>query len=181
MKILRPASNRPGEAISVLRLCFSTHFFCSYEHPLQHLLPRTVQRHGNTLPGGLQPRNGHHTGAGAHAWAALYESRGEPGSREARTTAGGEGGASRTRLPPRAGKASLGRHPRTPTAPGNETARHHRLKGSLTHGTHRGQTREQWQIEVTGGGRIWYLLDTARETCWITFAGTGPRRATDRH
>ncbi len=34
--------------------------------------------------------------------------------------------------------------------------------------------------EVTGGGRIWYLLDTARDTCWITFAGTGHRRATDR-
>ncbi|MFF0157832.1 hypothetical protein ACFYRY_09895 [Streptomyces sp. NPDC005263] len=39
---------------------------------------------------------------------------------------------------------------------------------------------EQWQIEVTGGGRIWYLLDTARDTCWITFAGTGHPRATDR-
>ncbi|GHJ30856.1 hypothetical protein TPA0910_52890 [Streptomyces hygroscopicus subsp. sporocinereus] len=50
----------------------------------------------------------------------------------------------------------------------------------LAHGTHRGQTCEQWQIEVTGGGRIWYLLDAARETCWITFAGTGHPRATDR-
>lgn len=62
---------------------------------------------------------------------------------------------------------------RTNPRPATETARHHRLKGSLTHGTHRGQTCEQWQIEVTGGGHIWYLLDTARETCWITFAGTG--------
>ncbi|MFE1574660.1 hypothetical protein [Streptomyces fradiae] len=50
----------------------------------------------------------------------------------------------------------------------------------MAHGTHRGQTCEQWQIEVTGGGRVWYLLDTARGTCWITFAGTGHPRATDR-
>ncbi|WP_406187598.1 hypothetical protein [Streptomyces sp. NBC_01006] len=41
------------------------------------------------------------------------------------------------------------------------------------------QTCEQWQIEVTGGGRIWYLVDMARDTCWITVAGTGHPRATD--
>jgi hypothetical protein len=69
---------------------------------------------------------------------------------------------------------------RTDPGPATETPRHHRLKGSLAHGTHRGQTCEQWQIKVTGGGRIWYLLDTARETCWIAFAGTGHPRATDR-
>ncbi|MFD0225405.1 hypothetical protein ACWGPD_24720 [Streptomyces hirsutus] len=69
---------------------------------------------------------------------------------------------------------------RTAPGPATETPRHHRLKGGLAHGTHRGQTCEQWQIEVTGGGRIWYLLDTARDTCWITFAGTGHPRATDR-
>jgi hypothetical protein len=69
---------------------------------------------------------------------------------------------------------------RTNPRPTIETPRHHRLKGGLAHGTHRGQTCEQWQFEVTGGGRIWYLLDTARVTCWITFAGTGHPRATDR-
>ncbi|MFE4174707.1 hypothetical protein ACFRR7_22090 [Streptomyces sp. NPDC056909] len=68
---------------------------------------------------------------------------------------------------------------RTDPTPRDETPRHHRLKGALAHGTHRGRTCEQWQIEVTGGGRIWYLADTSRFTCWITFAGTGHPRATD--
>ncbi|MFI0912381.1 hypothetical protein [Streptomyces abikoensis] len=44
----------------------------------------------------------------------------------------------------------------------------------------RGQTCEQWQIEVTGGGRIWYLVDSDRNTCWVTYAGTAHPRATDR-
>ena len=69
---------------------------------------------------------------------------------------------------------------RTDPRPSMEAPRHHRLKGSLAHGTCRGQTCEQWQSEVTGGARIWYLPDTARDTCWITFAGTGRPRATDR-
>lgn len=66
---------------------------------------------------------------------------------------------------------------RTEPSPVRETARHHRLKGGLAHGTYRGRT--QWQIEVTSGGRVWYLVDTERGTCWITFAGTGHPRATD--
>ncbi|WP_338118444.1 hypothetical protein [Streptomyces coryli] len=69
---------------------------------------------------------------------------------------------------------------RSDPVPTAETARHHRLKGSLAHGTYRGQTCQQWQIEVTGSGRIWYLVDTERETCWITYAGMGHPRATDR-
>ncbi|MFD9427629.1 MULTISPECIES: hypothetical protein [unclassified Streptomyces] len=69
---------------------------------------------------------------------------------------------------------------RSDPRPAVQTARHHTLKGSLAHGTHRGRTCEQWQIEVTGSGRIWYLVDTARYTCWITYAGTAHPRATDR-
>ncbi|TGB05677.1 hypothetical protein E2651_24450 [Streptomyces sp. MZ04] len=69
---------------------------------------------------------------------------------------------------------------RTDPRPATETPRHHRLKGTLAHGTHRAQTCEQWQIEVTGGGRIWYLIDTAHETCWITYASTAHPKATDR-
>jgi hypothetical protein len=53
--------------------------------------------------------------------------------------------------------------------------RHHRLKGLLStdHGL------EQWQYEVTGGGRIWYLVEVERRTVWITYAGTGHPKATD--
>ncbi|MDX3575834.1 hypothetical protein [Streptomyces sp. FL07-04A] len=33
---------------------------------------------------------------------------------------------------------------RTEPVPAVETPRHHRLKGSLAHGTHRGRTCQQW-------------------------------------
>src|SRR5687767_5472555 len=43
--------------------------------------------------------------------------------------------------------------------PNVRTERQHPLKGGLEFGTYRGATLDQWQIEVTGGGRIWYLID----------------------
>jgi hypothetical protein len=45
--------------------------------------------------------------------------------------------------------------------------------------THRGETMDRWQIEVTAGGRIWYLLDTDRRTVWIDRASTAHPKATD--
>lgn len=57
--------------------------------------------------------------------------------------------------------------------------RQHRLKGKLGITTFKGHGVERWQYEVTGGGRIWYLLDDANRTAWITYAGTGHPRATD--
>jgi hypothetical protein len=65
--------------------------------------------------------------------------------------------------------------PRSRAAP----ERQHRLKGSLGTGTWKGQALERWQYEVTGGGRIWYLIDDARRTAWIIYAGTGHPKATD--
>lgn len=59
------------------------------------------------------------------------------------------------------------------------TARHHRLKGSLAEGNHDGRRLPQWQLEVTGAGRIWYLLDTERRIVWITAASTGHPKATE--
>jgi len=56
------------------------------------------------------------------------------------------------------------------------TERQHRLKGKEL-GTVKGL--EQWQYEVTGGGRIWYLVDDDRKTVWIRLAGTGHPKATD--
>jgi len=55
------------------------------------------------------------------------------------------------------------------------TQRRMRLRAEL--GTVNGL--EQWQFEVTGGGRIWYLVDPVRRTVWITYAGTGHPKATD--
>ena len=57
--------------------------------------------------------------------------------------------------------------------------RHHRLKGSLGTATGKGESLERWQYEVTGGGRIWYVIDDARRITWITYAGTGHPAATD--
>lgn len=57
--------------------------------------------------------------------------------------------------------------------------RQHRLKGKLGTGVFKGQELERWQYEVTGAGRIWYLLDDATRTAWITYAGTGHPKATD--
>jgi len=57
--------------------------------------------------------------------------------------------------------------PRSVTSP----ERQHRLKGSLGTGSWKGAELERWQYEVTGGGRIWYLVDDVRRTAWITYAG----------
>jgi mRNA-degrading endonuclease RelE of RelBE toxin-antitoxin system len=32
---------------------------------------------------------------------------------------------------------------------------------------------------VTGGSRIWYLVDSDQQTVWITYVGTGHPKATD--
>ncbi|MFB7128707.1 MULTISPECIES: hypothetical protein [unclassified Kitasatospora] len=57
--------------------------------------------------------------------------------------------------------------------------RQHRLKGRLGSSAFKGQALECWQYEVTGGGRIWYLIDDANRTAWITYAGVGHPKATD--
>lgn len=59
------------------------------------------------------------------------------------------------------------------------TARNHRLKGRLAAGAHKGVEMEQWQLEVTAGGRIFYLVDRERQTLWIKWAGTGHPKITD--
>lgn len=64
-----------------------------------------------------------------------------------------------------------------PVPPG---PRQHRLKHDLGWGVHDGKRLEQWQFEVTGGGRIWYLIDPDRTVVWLTYAGTGHPKATDR-
>jgi hypothetical protein len=65
---------------------------------------------------------------------------------------------------------------RSEPQPFPQTDRHHRLKGREL-ATVRGL--DQWQYEVTGGGRIWYLVDPAKKIVWIRFASTGHPKATD--
>ncbi|SFE12423.1 hypothetical protein SAMN04487819_10853 [Actinopolyspora alba] len=60
-----------------------------------------------------------------------------------------------------------------------ETHRYQRLKGTPRTGTFEGRELPAWQIEVTGGGRVWYLLDEQRRTVWLTHAGTGHPKTTE--
>jgi len=65
-----------------------------------------------------------------------------------------------------------------PTAPEN-TARQHKLKGAFGTREVGGLTLEQWQYEVTAGGRIWYCPDPGKRIVWVVLAGTGHPKDTD--
>jgi hypothetical protein len=68
---------------------------------------------------------------------------------------------------------------RTDPTPNPWTSRQHPLKGSLATGTHGGRELPQWQIEVTGGGRIWYLVDVDARKIFVMYASTRHPKATD--
>jgi hypothetical protein len=51
-----------------------------------------------------------------------------------------------------------------------EDRRHTRLRGDLATRTLDGRELGQWEIEVTGGGRILYLVDDAKRTAWVVVA-----------
>lgn len=57
--------------------------------------------------------------------------------------------------------------------------RQHRLKGELGTRMVNGKGLEQWQYEVTAGGRIWYCPDPERRIVWLTQAGTGHPKITE--
>jgi hypothetical protein len=42
-----------------------------------------------------------------------------------------------------------------------------------------GEELEQWQYEVTAGGRVWYCVDDDRRTVWMTDAHVGHPKATE--
>lgn len=63
---------------------------------------------------------------------------------------------------------------------GADPGRQHRLKGTLGATRVNGSACEQWQYEVTAGGRVWYAIDDAAFVLWITYAGTAHPRQTDR-
>ena len=64
-------------------------------------------------------------------------------------------------------------------APPVQSPRHHRLRHTLATQPVGGRLLDRWQIEVTGGGRVWYLVDTAKTTIWIDLASPGHPKATD--
>lgn len=57
--------------------------------------------------------------------------------------------------------------------------RQHPLRGQLGRRTVNGIEMEQWQYEVTGAGRLWYCIDDARRTVWLTEASVGHPKATE--
>lgn len=67
------------------------------------------------------------------------------------------------------------------TRPGPpETPRHTRLRGKLGTGEYGGRSLERREIEVTGGGRIFYLLYREKHTVRVEVAGTGHPQVTDK-
>jgi hypothetical protein len=59
------------------------------------------------------------------------------------------------------------RNPAPPVA----SPRHHRLRHELATGVMKGRILHRWQIEVTGAGRVWYLVDRENRTVWVEHAG----------
>ena len=57
--------------------------------------------------------------------------------------------------------------------------RQHPLKGALGTRSVNGRDLEQWQHEVTSGGRIWYCIDDGNRTVWMTDCSVGHPKATE--
>ncbi|KUL25878.1 hypothetical protein [Actinoplanes awajinensis] len=69
---------------------------------------------------------------------------------------------------------------RTDPAPATETERQHRLRGKrLGTGEYKGKVLPQWQYEVTGAGRIWYLVDADDHRVIVMHAGPAHPKATE--
>jgi hypothetical protein len=68
---------------------------------------------------------------------------------------------------------------RITTDPRQRDQRQHRLRGALGSRSVGGKELDQWQYEVTGGGRIWYCIDDAARTVWMTDASVGHPKATE--
>lgn len=65
------------------------------------------------------------------------------------------------------------------TDPWHRSTRQHPLKGTLGKHLVNGEEFEQWQYEVTAGGRIWYCIDDRRRTLWMVNASPGHPRQTE--
>ena len=55
--------------------------------------------------------------------------------------------------------------------------RQHRLRGDLASHRHNGRDLEQWEYEVTSGGRVRYVIDDQSRTVWLIYAS--PRHPKD--
>jgi hypothetical protein len=60
---------------------------------------------------------------------------------------------------------------------GADHERQHRLRGDLATHRHNGREMEQWEYEVTSGGRVRYVIDDENRTVWLIYAS--PRHPKD--
>ncbi|MDQ2873567.1 MAG: hypothetical protein M3Y33_01545 [Actinomycetota bacterium] len=58
--------------------------------------------------------------------------------------------------------------------------RQHRLRGDLAVHRHNGRDLEQWEYEVTTGGRVRYAIDDDNRTVWLVYASPRHPKDTDR-
>jgi hypothetical protein len=66
-----------------------------------------------------------------------------------------------------------------PRSHGNHD-RQHRLRGDLATHRHNGADLEQWEYEVTSGGRVRYVVNEDDRTVWIIYASPRHPKDTDR-
>jgi hypothetical protein len=57
--------------------------------------------------------------------------------------------------------------------------RQHQLRGDLATHRHNGRDLEQWEYEVTSGGRVRYLIDDENRTVWLIYASPRHPKDTD--
>jgi len=58
--------------------------------------------------------------------------------------------------------------------------RQHRLRGDLATHRHNGRHLEQWEYEVTSGGRVRYVVDDRSRTVWLIYASARHPKDADR-
>ncbi|GAA3445769.1 hypothetical protein [Planomonospora venezuelensis] len=68
---------------------------------------------------------------------------------------------------------------RAEPAPRTPSPRHSRLRHDHAVRNWRGRDLPQWQYEVTGGGRVWYVVDVETRTVWITYASPRHPKVTE--
>ena len=62
---------------------------------------------------------------------------------------------------------------------GADHTRQHRLRGDLGTHRHNGKDLEQWEFEVTSGGRVRYAIDDDTRTVWVVYASPRHPKDTD--
>jgi hypothetical protein len=60
-----------------------------------------------------------------------------------------------------------------------QDASHYQLRGALAIRNFGGRDLQQWQIKITGSGRILYLPDDEKHTAWVVYASPAHPRITE--